>query len=122
MIPTFFLLLVLISSCTLYPLQVVLIDPLKEVNGYLKDKANQCRHSKNNIIDIYYAPNRDDLYVQTISNFQKCPYTLNKCDWECPTLYIARRDYDDWAKEFTDLGLKPPHPKKRGWDNAVFAN
>lgn len=80
--------------------------PLKSGVQYLKDKINECDTLK----DIYYYPSQ--LYTpQLFAETQRCPYTLTILKQPLPTLYIIRKHYDEYAKEYTDYGLEFPYPR-----------
>ncbi len=65
------------------------------------------------IVDMYYAADLNEKYKKALSGSEKkCYYTINECDYDCPAEFIKREHYDFWAKKYTDLGLKPPHPKR----------
>ena len=101
------ILILSLNACILYP--------LKEGVSYLKKKANEC----NEVQDIYYYP--DKTYnPDYFAIIQRCPYTLNILNKELPTFYIKRRFYDDYAKEYTDLGLMFPYPRRTGQEGVIL--
>jgi len=63
--------------------------------------------------DIYYYPG-GFLSNEYFENSQRKPYTLTQCFKPCVTTYILRKNYDRYAREYTDLGLEYPYPKKIG--------
>ena len=66
------------------------------------------------IVDIYYPASASQRYKAAIkSGESKCYYTVTECDYGCPSQFINRKYYAHWAKKYTDLGLKPPHPKRK---------
>jgi hypothetical protein len=71
------------------------------------------------IQDIYYYP--EGIYNQEFfKNSQIQPYTLNVCAESCITTYIERQYYDTYAKQYIDLGLKYPFPKKEGEEGLLY--
>lgn len=103
-----FLSLSLVSSCIHYPTKVLF--------GYLKKKALEC----DDIQDIYYFPN--EIYnPEFFSKAVICPYTLNPINQNIQTFYIRRDLYDEYAKEYTGLGLDFPYaPKRSGKEGVLF--
>lgn len=67
------------------------------------------------IIDIYYSEKTKDFAYS-----KECPYTITKVCDECPTYYISRDHYDDWAAKFYEYGSTPPHAKRFDKDKIIY--
>lgn len=97
--------LLFLSSCFNAPINYAII-PLKKGVDYLKEVAGRC----DTVEDIYYYPSNlysPDYFALT----QRCPYTLTILSEPNTTLYIKRKYYDEYAKEYTRYGLEFPYPK-----------
>lgn len=62
------------------------------------------------VVDIYHDTEGKQLSALK-GSINQCYYTITKCN-KCNTKFLDRRYYDNWAEEYIDLGLKPPHPKR----------
>ncbi len=61
-----------------------------------------------------------DIYTNDLRYTDKdCPYTQTLICKDCKNYYIGRKEYDDWAKGFADLGLEPPHKKRFDLDKII---
>jgi len=67
----------------------------------------------NDIVDIYYPANKSHIAYD-----DDCPYTKTRiyCA-ECSLYLIRRSQYHKFAKSYTDLGMKPPFPKRIDTEN-----
>ncbi len=67
------------------------------------------------IIDIYYPKDLANLAYES-----KCRYTRTEINCrDCAVFYVSRRFYKDWAKEYRDLGLNPPFPRRTDMDRII---
>lgn len=71
---------------------------------------NECR----GIQDIYYYPKGYKTPEYFAENVE-CAYTLNPISKDLPTIYIKRKFYDDYKKEYESYGLVFPYPRRTGW-------
>ena len=74
--------------------------------------------NKECIVDIYHSPNREQRYIDAVAQYDYgCYHTITECEGDCGTLYLKRSQYDVWAKQYRDLGLEPPYPKRTDTEN-----
>ncbi len=78
-----------------------------------------CASKDENIQDIYYYPG--SFYSpEYFAKAQREPYTLNECKEDCVTFVIRRKFYDSYAKQYTDLGLEFPYPRREGMEGVLY--
>ncbi len=62
----------------------------------------------NDIVDIYYPADKSHIAYD-----DDCPFTktMINCN-NCSMYFVRRSQYYKFAKSYTDLGMKPPFPKR----------
>lgn len=81
---------------------------------WYQDLAQKPRSDKCvGIVDIYYNRARSHEYIKSLeTSFRGEKFvTMTACD-NCATAFVPREHYDNWAKQFTDTGTQPPHPRR----------
>tara|TARA_A100001015_G_C14876155_1_gene666424 strand:+ start:721 stop:1053 length:333 start_codon:yes stop_codon:yes gene_type:complete len=70
--------------------------------------AHTINYCRGQIVDIYYPPGKESSAYHSDCKYTK---TMRNCT-DCSILIVPRKQYDRWAKEYTDLGMMPPYPKR----------